>query len=51
MNLCGVSSLAYQGYKTWNAIPSPIKHIANKHKTFYKKIQRTTASGNSRITY
>ena len=32
----GVSSLAYQGYKTWNAIPSPIKQLPNT-KLFTKK--------------
>ena len=32
----GVSSLTYQGYKTWNAIPSPIKQLANT-KLFTKK--------------
>ena len=32
----GVSSLAYQGCKTWNAIPSPIKQLANT-KLFTKK--------------
>ena len=31
-----VSSLVYQGYKTWNAIPSPIKPLANT-KLFTKK--------------
>ena len=32
----GVSSLAYQGCKTWNAIPSPIKQLENT-KLFSKK--------------
>ena len=34
----GVSSLAYQGYKTWNAIPSPIKQLANR-KLFTQKFK------------
>ena len=33
----GVSSLAYQDYKTWSAIPSPIKQLVNI-KLFTKKI-------------
>ena len=31
-----VSSLAYKGCKTWNAIPSPIKQLANT-KLYTKK--------------
>ena len=38
--IAGVSSLAYQGYKTWNAIPSPIKQLENT-KLFTKKIKNT----------
>ena len=34
----GVSSIAYQGYKTWNAIPSLIKRPANT-KLFMKKYE------------
>ena len=45
----GVSSLAYQRYKTWNAIPSPNKQLENK--TIYKNNKRTPASGNPRIKY
>ena len=34
----GVSSPAYQGYKTWNAITSPVKQLANT-KLFIKKCE------------
>ena len=36
----GVSSLPYQGYKMWNAIPSTIKQLTNIN-LFTKKKQKT----------